>query len=101
MPDPSAVGVVAPSRRAGMLGHRMPWPASRAIAAISRTAPSHERIHRLTAASSAGITLMTDLQPLLQLAELFDHIEDVRVWVKDRDGCICWVNRAVHLLHEK
>jgi AraC-like DNA-binding protein len=37
---------------------------------------------------------MKDLQQLLRLAELFDHIEDVLVWVKDRDGRYCWVNRA-------
>ncbi len=30
----------------------------------------------------------------LQLAELFDCVEDVVVWVKDRDGRYCWVNRA-------
>jgi AraC-like DNA-binding protein len=30
----------------------------------------------------------------LQLAELFDCVEDVLVWVKDRDGRYCWVNRA-------
>jgi AraC-like DNA-binding protein len=37
---------------------------------------------------------MKDLQQLLRLAELFDHLEDVLVWVKDRDGRYCWVNRA-------
>jgi AraC-like DNA-binding protein len=31
---------------------------------------------------------------LLQLAELFDHVEDVVAWVKDRAGRYCWVNRA-------
>jgi AraC-like DNA-binding protein len=31
---------------------------------------------------------------LLQLAELFDYIEDVKAWVKDRDGRFIWVNRA-------
>jgi AraC-like DNA-binding protein len=33
-------------------------------------------------------------QQFLQLAELFDCVEDVVVWVKDRDGRYCWVNRA-------
>jgi AraC-like DNA-binding protein len=37
---------------------------------------------------------MKDLPQLLCLAELFDHLEDVLVWVKDRDGHYCWVNRA-------
>jgi AraC-like DNA-binding protein len=37
---------------------------------------------------------MTELPQLLGLAELFDHLEDVLVWVKDRDGRYCWVNRA-------
>jgi AraC-like DNA-binding protein len=31
---------------------------------------------------------------ILQLAELFDHVEDVVAWVKDRDGRYRWVNRA-------
>lgn len=31
---------------------------------------------------------------LLQIAGLFDFIEDVVVWVKDARGCYCWVNRA-------
>jgi AraC-like DNA-binding protein len=30
----------------------------------------------------------------LQLAELFDFVDDVLVWVKDRDGRYRWVNRA-------
>jgi AraC-like DNA-binding protein len=31
---------------------------------------------------------------MLQLAELFDHVEDVVAWVKDRNGRYRWVNRA-------
>jgi len=30
----------------------------------------------------------------LQLAALFDCVDDVLVWVKDRDGRYCWINRA-------
>ena len=41
---------------------------------------------------------MTQLPQLLQLAELFDYVEDVRVWVKDRDGRYRWVNRAVRIM---
>ena len=37
---------------------------------------------------------MRQLQPLLQLAALFDCVEDAMVWVKDREGRYCWVNRA-------
>src|SRR5271156_5879776 len=37
---------------------------------------------------------MTQLPQLLCLAELFDNLEDVLVWVKDCDGRYCWVNRA-------
>ena len=33
----------------------------------------------------------------IPLAELFDCVEDVLVWVKDRDGRYRWVNRAFHL----
>jgi AraC-like DNA-binding protein len=40
------------------------------------------------------IAVMRQLQRLLQLATLFDCVEDVLVWVKDRDGRYCWVNRA-------
>lgn len=32
--------------------------------------------------------------PMLQLAELLDHVDDVVAWVKDRDGRYRWVNRA-------
>jgi AraC-like DNA-binding protein len=31
---------------------------------------------------------------MLQLAELFDYVEDVVAWVKDCAGRYCWVNRA-------
>jgi AraC-like DNA-binding protein len=31
----------------------------------------------------------------LQLAELFNYVDDVPVWVKDREGRFCWVNRAI------
>ncbi len=37
---------------------------------------------------------MQEFQPLLQLAALFDCMEDVLVWVKDREGRYRWVNRA-------
>jgi AraC-like DNA-binding protein len=36
----------------------------------------------------------------LPLAELFDCVEEVLVWVKDRDGRYCWVNRAFLLNFE-
>ena len=41
---------------------------------------------------------MTANQQTFQLSELFDALEDVLVWVKDRAGRYCWVNRAF-LLH--
>src|SRR6516165_700794 len=31
---------------------------------------------------------------MLQLAALFDSVDDVVVWIKDRGGRYCWVNRA-------
>jgi AraC-like DNA-binding protein len=36
---------------------------------------------------------------MLQLAELFDHVEDIVAWVKDRAGRYCWVNRAFLINH--
>lgn len=39
-------------------------------------------------------------QPFLALAELFDCVEDALVWVKDRDGRYCWVNRAFLINYE-
>ena len=39
-------------------------------------------------------------QPFLALAELFDWVEDALVWVKDRDGRYCWVNRAFVINYE-
>jgi AraC-like DNA-binding protein len=43
---------------------------------------------------------MRQLQRLLQLAALFDSVKDALVWVKDRDGRYCWVNRAFLLSYE-
>jgi AraC-like DNA-binding protein len=43
---------------------------------------------------SNGITVMSLLYQCLPLAELFDCVEDVLAWVKDREGCYRWVNRA-------
>src|SRR6516165_4623915 len=40
---------------------------------------------------------MRQLQRLLQLASLFDSVKDALVWVKDRDGRYCWVNRAFRI----
>jgi AraC-like DNA-binding protein len=40
------------------------------------------------------IAVITEHQPLLALAELFNCVEDALVWVKDREGRYCWVNRA-------
>src|SRR5262249_20435935 len=37
---------------------------------------------------------MRQLQRLLPFAALFDSVKDALVWVKDRDGRYCWVNRA-------
>ena len=41
-----------------------------------------------------GIAVMRLPQQWLQLAALFDCVDDALVWVKDRDGRYCWVNRA-------
>jgi AraC-like DNA-binding protein len=43
---------------------------------------------------SNEITVMSLHLQWLPLAELFDCVEEVLVWVKDRDGRYCWVNRA-------
>ena len=37
--------------------------------------------------------------PCLQLAALFDCIDDVLVWVKDRHGRYRWVNRCFLINH--
>ncbi len=36
---------------------------------------------------------------VLQLAELFNCLDDVRVWIKDREHRICWANRTNLLLY--
>ena len=38
--------------------------------------------------------IMTPTKDSFQLAELFDFLEDVLAWVKDRNGRYLWVNRA-------
>jgi AraC-like DNA-binding protein len=40
---------------------------------------------------------MSQLHRLLQFASLFDCVKDALVWVKDRDGRYCWVNRAFQI----
>jgi AraC-like DNA-binding protein len=47
--------------------------------------------------SHPTVTNMLNMPQWLQFAELFDYVDDVRVWVKDRDGRFFWVNRAVLL----
>src|SRR5216684_2297749 len=41
---------------------------------------------------------MTSAKASFDMAELFDFLEDVLAWVKDRDGRYLWVNRAF-LIH--
>jgi AraC-like DNA-binding protein len=36
---------------------------------------------------------------VLHLAELFNHIDDVRAWIKDSEHRICWVNRTTFVLY--
>ena len=43
---------------------------------------------------------MTPKHELLQMAQLFDFLEDVVVWVKDRQHRYCWVNRAFLLNYQ-
>jgi AraC-like DNA-binding protein len=43
---------------------------------------------------------MTQDREVLQMARLFDFLEDVVVWVKDRQHRYCWVNRAFLLNYE-
>jgi AraC-like DNA-binding protein len=44
--------------------------------------------------ASNGIAAMSLQLEWIPLAELFDFVEDVLAWVKDRDGRYRWVNRA-------
>jgi AraC-like DNA-binding protein len=41
--------------------------------------------------------IMRQLRRLLQFATLFDCVKDALVWVKDREGRYCWVNRAFRI----
>jgi AraC-like DNA-binding protein len=38
------------------------------------------------------------LDKFLQLAELFNYVDDVLAWAKDRDGRFLWVNRAIIMM---
>lgn len=33
------------------------------------------------------------------MAELFNHLKDVKAWIKDREGRFCWVNRTLLMMH--
>jgi AraC-like DNA-binding protein len=50
--------------------------------------------------SAKALAMDGEHAPLLALAELFDCVEDAVVWVKDRDGRYCWVNRAFLINYE-
>jgi AraC-like DNA-binding protein len=41
---------------------------------------------------------MTSFTQVLQLAELFNYVEDVLAWAKDREGRFLWVNRAIMVM---
>ena len=43
------------------------------------------------------INSFTTKHGLLQLADLFDSLEEIQVWIKDCDGRYRWVNRAFRL----
>jgi AraC-like DNA-binding protein len=43
------------------------------------------------------IASFTAQHGLLQLADLFDSLEEIQVWIKDREGRYQWVNRAFRL----
>ena len=47
--------------------------------------------------TAGGIAVMGLHLRWLPLAELFDFVEDVLVWVKDREGRYRWVNRAFRI----
>lgn len=55
---------------------------------------SHGKPQRRREQRSSSAAVTTLPRQWLQLAALFDCIDDVQVWVKDRDGRYCWVNRA-------
>src|SRR5579859_8026707 len=42
---------------------------------------------------------LTTFPQVLQLAELFNYVEDVLAWAKDGEGRFLWVNRAIVLMN--
>ncbi|MGE5612200.1 MAG: helix-turn-helix domain-containing protein [Bacillota bacterium] len=42
----------------------------------------------------SGMAILTQYPQVRQIIELFDHLEDVMAWIKDREGRFCWVNRT-------
>jgi AraC-like DNA-binding protein len=59
---------------------------------MARHRTTHTAERAITVAS--GIGFMERHPDWMQLAALFDCLEDVLVWIKDRDGRYRWVNRA-------
>ncbi|HEY8750165.1 MAG TPA: AraC family transcriptional regulator [Tepidisphaeraceae bacterium] len=41
---------------------------------------------------------MTSYPQLLQMADLFNYVEDVLAWAKDHEGRFLWVNRAIVMM---
>lgn len=61
---------------------------------------NHSRSQPKELGHASAIAIAAKLDEPLQLAALFDCIEDVLVWVKDRAGHYCWVNRAFRLSYD-
>jgi AraC-like DNA-binding protein len=53
-----------------------------------------ERVGPRAGVAADEIAVMKELESLLQLAALFDCLDDALVWVKDREGRYRWINRA-------
>jgi AraC-like DNA-binding protein len=56
--------------------------------------PTRSERQKVNQVGAGRIAIMRLQHQLLQLTALFDHLDDVLVWIKDRAGRYCWVNRA-------
>jgi AraC-like DNA-binding protein/PAS domain-containing protein len=61
------------------------------------TAQTRQRASLVFPNKASEIDVAGQFQPLLQFATLFDSVQNALVWVKDRNGRYCWVNRAFQI----
>jgi AraC-like DNA-binding protein len=66
----------------------------RVLQGVDEVVPKCSEGPKVNEVETGRIAIVRLQSQLFQLTTLFDHLDDVLVWIKDRAGRYCWVNRA-------